>query len=343
MKSRSKKIMSLSVVFAIVLSLFTFSSGIAEAASATVQYRSHCQNIGWTGYSSNGATSGTEGRGLRMEAIQIRLKNVSGSIRYKTHCQNVGWTGWSQNGATSGTEGRSLRMEAIRIELTGTAASLYDIEYRTHCQNVGWTGWSKNGATSGTEGKGLRMEAIQIRLKPKSNLSNNNNNNNQTQSNSDKYYSKLTNMKNGSTYNGTYRENIRYTGPYASEQCKGFAKSVFEKLFGYNIGSTGDKGHGLNYKINISTSRTAVVGSVSCLTESNAKSLFAKARPGDFVQMRRKHTGSHSAIVYSVSSSGVTFYESNLDGANGIVVRTYTWRALANDNASMSVYTAKNR
>lgn len=158
----------------------------------------------------------------------------------------------------------------------------------------------------------------------------------------DKYYSQLTNMKNGSSYNGTYKEKTRYTGPYASEQCKGFAKSVFEKLFGYNIGST-SKVSGQNYKIDIKTSKTAVVGSVSRLTASNAKSMFANARPGDFVQMRRHHSGSHSAIVYSVSSSGVTFYEANLDGANGIVVRTYTWKQLADDNSSMSVYTAKNR
>ena len=180
MKTKSMKIMSLSVVFAVLLSLFTFT-GTAEAATASIQYRTHCQNVGWTGWSKDGATSGTEGRSLRMEAIQMKLSNVSGSIRYRTHCQNIGWTGWSQNGATSGTEGRSLRVEAIRIELTGTAASLYDIEYRTHCQNVGWTGWSKNGATSGTEGRSLRMEAIQIRLKAKASVQPaNNTNNNQS-------------------------------------------------------------------------------------------------------------------------------------------------------------------
>lgn len=131
--------------------------------------------------------------------------------------------------------------------------------------------------------------------------------------------SKLTKMMEGDSYSGAYKLNKRYTGQFYNEQCKGFAKSVHMKLFGYNIGSTKSKPN--NYLINIDSSKTKFIGSIKNMNSKNAtddkvKALFSKARPGDFVQMRRTHTGSHSAIVYSVSSTGITFYEANTDGQN---------------------------
>lgn len=154
---------------------------------------------------------------------------------------------------------------------------------------------------------------------------------------------RLTNMMNGSSNSGTYRLNTRYRGPYYSEQCKGFAKSVFERLFGYNIGSTCAKPN--NYKLNISTSRTALVGSLTYLpgrTTSNLRDLFDDARAGDFIQVRRSHSGSHSMIFLSSDSNSVTVYECNVDGRNGIVKNTYSWQKFRTDNESVSVYTAKD-
>ncbi len=151
--------------------------------------------------------------------------------------------------------------------------------------------------------------------------------------------SKISAMMSGSSYSGAYKLNKKYTGEYASEQCKGFAKSVHKKLFGYNIGSTKAKPN--NYQISYSGSNTKVIGSLKTLSASSVKSMFSKARPGDFVQMRRSHGGSHSAIIASVTSSNVTFYEANLDGRNTIVKKTYTWSQLCSSNKSMSVYSAK--
>ena len=159
-------------------------------------------------------------------------------------------------------------------------------------------------------------------------------------------YNTLTKMKNGTTYNGVYKVNTVYRGPYKNEQCKGFAKSVFEQLYGYNIGSTCSKAAGVNYKININTSKTTCLGSVTQMTsntasQNNIKNLFLKASAGDFVQMRRQHGGSHSAIVYTVTEKGVTFYEANIDGKNGIVLKTYTWYDLCKANSAMSIYRDK--
>lgn len=149
--------------------------------------------------------------------------------------------------------------------------------------------------------------------------------------------------------NGTMRYNSstvmkigsKYTGTRSNEQCKGYAKNVFYMCFGIIPGSTQLRSKGLNYLINNTTGMTKL-GSVTNMTVSRISTLFSNARPGDFVQMRRSHTGSHSAIVYSVSSTGVTFLEANLDGNNTVYLRSYTWPELCSKNAAMSVYTATN-
>ena len=136
----------------------------SSATTASVSYRAHVQNIGWQRYVSDGETAGTTGRGLRVEALSLKVVGVNGGIRYRAHVQNVGWQGWHADGEDCGTTGRGLRVEALQVELTGAASANYDVYYRTHVQNVGWTSWSKNGATSGTTGRGLRVEAVQVLL-----------------------------------------------------------------------------------------------------------------------------------------------------------------------------------
>ena len=133
-------------------------------ACPSVEYRSHVQDIGWMDWVKDGETSGTSGRGLRLEAVQMRLANVSGGIEYRTHVENMGWLKYSADGVLNGTEGRSLRAEAIEVRLTGEAASLFDVYYRVHVEEVGWLDWAKNGESAGSSGFGYRMEAIQIVL-----------------------------------------------------------------------------------------------------------------------------------------------------------------------------------
>lgn len=131
-----------------------------------VGYRTHVQNDGWQGYVRNGAMSGTSGRSLRLEGININLDNneYGGGIEYRTHVQNIGWQSYVKNGAMSGTSGRSLRLEAIQIRLTGEISKYYDVYYRVHCQNFGWLDWAKNGEEAGSSGYAYRLEGIEIRL-----------------------------------------------------------------------------------------------------------------------------------------------------------------------------------
>lgn len=137
-----------------------------------VTYRTHVQNVGWQSYVRNGVMSGTSGKSLRLEGINIKLENCdySGGITYQTHVQNIGWQNYVKDGAMSGTQGKSLRLEAIRIKLTGDIAKYYDIYYRVHCQNLGWMDWAKNGEDAGTSGYSYRLEGIEIRLVKKGEL-----------------------------------------------------------------------------------------------------------------------------------------------------------------------------
>lgn len=142
---------------------------------------------------------------------------------------------------------------------------------------------------------------------------------------------------------GVYQAGTKYVGTYASEQCKGYAKDIHEKLFGYQIGSTQSRDQGLNYRLNYYTSKTRPVGSLTNLpsqTDSAVRNIFAQARPGDFIQVRRWHGGSHSMIVLSVDANGVRVCEANLDNNNGISVNTYSWNSFRSSNNAFTLYTA---
>lgn len=172
MKLSFKK--SLLWLLGLVLLAAILPLGIMAAATPGVSYRTHVQNDGWQDFVADGAMSGTAGRSLRLEGIEIKLAapDYDLGITYQTHIQNIGWEadtdrGWQENGAMSGTEGLSYRLEAIQIDLTGADADLFDVYYQVHAQNMGWLGWAKNGASAGTAGYSYRLEGIHIVIVPK--------------------------------------------------------------------------------------------------------------------------------------------------------------------------------
>ena len=132
-----------------------------------VQYNAHVQYDGWQSWKKDGEMAGTEGRSLRVEALNIKLINApsNAGIIYRTHVQYDGWQAWKSNGQMSGTSGRSLRVEALEIKLQNM--SNYTVEYQVHIQDYGWSGWYIDGETAGTVGQGKRLEAIRIRIVPK--------------------------------------------------------------------------------------------------------------------------------------------------------------------------------
>ena len=135
----------------------------------SVVYKTHVESYGWQDLKKDGELSGTSGESLRLEAIEIYLKDKSSGIlingiQYQTHVESYGWQDWQSNGEMSGTSGESKRLEAIKINLTGEMKKQYDIYYRVHAQNYGWLDWASNGEAAGTEGLSKRLEAIEIVL-----------------------------------------------------------------------------------------------------------------------------------------------------------------------------------
>ena len=130
-----------------------------------VKYRTHVQNQGWQSWRGDGKMSGTSGKSLRLEGLNMKLgSGVKGGISYRTHVQGTGWQDWKSNGQMSGTSGKSKRLEAVQVKLTGAAAKMYDVYYRVHAQHYGWMGWAKNGAKAGTAGHSYRLEGLQVKL-----------------------------------------------------------------------------------------------------------------------------------------------------------------------------------
>lgn len=134
--------------------------------SASVSYRSHVQNSGWQSWVSDGVTSGTTGKSLRDEAVQVKTVSsiASGGITYNSYVYKKGWQDWVSNGATSGTTGKGTQIQAVQLKLTGRLSEFCDIYYRVHVSNVGWMGWAKNGEKAGCVGSDNQIEAIQIKL-----------------------------------------------------------------------------------------------------------------------------------------------------------------------------------
>lgn len=116
-----------------------------------VGYQAHVSNIGWQEWVSNGAMTGTTGKALAMEAIEIKFEgnNTSHDIMYRVHIRDIGWQEWKSNGELAGTTGKAKPIEAIEIKLV-EKQNISELKYQTHVSNQGWTDWSLNGVTSGS-------------------------------------------------------------------------------------------------------------------------------------------------------------------------------------------------
>ena len=118
MKSSLMKVFVLALMILGITSSSVISAS-AAAATPTVYYKSHCQNIGWMDPVCNGYTSGTVGRALQLEALHIDTSGMEGNVVYRVHSQNIGWGPYVTNRMTAGTEGQARQAEAVEIFVCG--------------------------------------------------------------------------------------------------------------------------------------------------------------------------------------------------------------------------------
>lgn len=120
-----------------------------------IRYETHVQNIGWQEQKENFELAGTEGKGLRIEAINI---HADIPIQYRVHMQDKGWGEWVPNDCIAGTIGESRRIEAIEI-----ISSKNPIKATAHIENIGNVEYDVSTHIKiGTEGQALRLEALRL-------------------------------------------------------------------------------------------------------------------------------------------------------------------------------------
>ena len=94
------------------------SSAYTAPSGATLTYRSLIQKKKWeSSFKKQGEVSGTVGKSLRLEGIQIQISSdTEGSVEYSTLAHKKGWAASKTNGQTSGGSGQFI--ERIRISLS---------------------------------------------------------------------------------------------------------------------------------------------------------------------------------------------------------------------------------
>ena len=88
--------------------------------AGSVEYRTHVQEIGWQGYVKDNQLSGTSGKSLRLEAIQIRLTGEIANaydVYYRVHIEDKGWLNWAKTVSPQVVKAPLKRLEAIQIKL----------------------------------------------------------------------------------------------------------------------------------------------------------------------------------------------------------------------------------
>ena len=142
-------------------------------------------------------------------------------------------------------------------------------------------------------------------------------------------------------------EGTRWTSSYyGAIQCKGFATMIFDKIFdlgGSTIGTGSVSSNSTNYILDNLNSTVFKIGTVYNGSLDDYKSLLSKARPGDFLQMRRRSSGGpHSMIVVSVSDSKVDIFDCNTDGNCTVKHYDQTFSTFKEKNIGFSLYRSKN-
>src|SRR5262249_19573090 len=142
--------------------LYLSGSALAQPAGYDICYTAYVQNFGWLGSVCDGATAGTTGQSLRLEALDYTFTAPDFfSLTVQAHVHEIGWQDpvTTTNGADGrvGTEGQSRAIEAIKMYLTGAPLGV-GICYNVHVQGLGWMGYVCDGVINGTTGQDRRME-----------------------------------------------------------------------------------------------------------------------------------------------------------------------------------------
>ena len=125
-----------------------------------IGYQAHVQNDGWQSPKYDGATAGTTGKSLRMEAFRIFTQDGTIVNQVSVYAKDKGWLTTNNPGKDSiiGTTGQSRALYSVKIK---TSKKCY---FRIHRQDYGWSNWFIcDGKEKINPKDGKRVEAIEIK------------------------------------------------------------------------------------------------------------------------------------------------------------------------------------
>ncbi|MEG0744587.1 MAG: dockerin type I domain-containing protein [Erysipelotrichaceae bacterium] len=144
------KIMSIPVNVFVTSSDFTDHYQNEKTTNeATITYRAKSQSKNWLSYVSEGNTAGTLNSNLRLDNLNIELKNVKSNVSLHSEILMEGkdWTIYSNINSSTllGNEGTEIKQVKFSINNLNN----YSLLYRVFINNNGWQEWKFNGETAG--------------------------------------------------------------------------------------------------------------------------------------------------------------------------------------------------
>lgn len=138
--------------------------GKEKNPNSMISYSVEMQDIGWTGWGTDGETIGITNAVSKLYGIKISLSDAlkTEDLKYRVHSEDIGWMNWVSDGNISGNVKQLKKVEAIQIKLKELAN--YNILYRVCIEGNTWSNWVKNGETAGTTGQSKPITAIQIKI-----------------------------------------------------------------------------------------------------------------------------------------------------------------------------------
>lgn len=131
-------------------------------------------------------------------------------------------------------------------------------------------------------------------------------------------------------------------------QCYAFAHYIFNTIFNRGSAQVGNGASSSNttcYKLNNVASDIIVVGSLTPgYSASSLEQLLESARPGDYIQVKRKSSGGpHSMIVTGVDANAntISIFDANAVASNTVGQYTQTFSYFMQRNAGVTVYRYK--
>lgn len=131
---------------------------------------------------------------------------------------------------------------------------------------------------------------------------------------------------NGAVWCGTYYANNGSSGPW---QCFGFACEIFRELFRCEMPRQ-YKSNQYELVLNNNVVQVGLTLTPNSYGTTEVKKLLSQAKIGYVIQAKSS-TSQHTMVVNYVDSNGISIYDANSDGKNGIRTNAYyTWSEFYN-------------